>query len=312
MKLAFLTNAYTDGTWTQEAAIRRIAQAGYTGVAILADKPLLWLPEANLNAVVRSYRRVLDETGLYLTNVNGFTAQGYLGRDLGAPGSHFGPIFTDVDEESRQIKIAYTKRVIDLAAELGDSSVNARNVSIGTGYPPEGVPDDIVRRYVVEAIKPCAAYAHERGVSLNIEPEPGMPGGTTRECMKMIEDVDCPAFGVNFDIGHIYAIGEDVSSSALWLAPWIRGVDIDDIVAGDVNRFDPNSGLPLHDHQVPGDGDMPLFEIIRTIQIPVMYRGHYTVELYNHSHHAEEVTEQSIRRLRPIFAEVERAYKKAP
>ena len=306
MKLAFLTNAYTDGTWIQEDAIRRIAEAGYTGVAILADKPLLWLPEANLNDVVRSYRQVLDATGLYLTNVNGFTAQGYLGRDLGAPGSHFGPIFTDVDEESRQIKIAYTKRVIDLAAELGDDSVNARNVSIGTGYPPKDIPADIVWRYVVEAIKPCAAYAHERGVSLNLEPEPGMPGGTSRECLQMISDVDCPAFGVNFDIGHLYAIGEDVSESALRLAPWIRGVDIDDIVASDVNRFDPDSGLPLHDHQVPGDGDMPLPRILRTLQVLVMYRGYYTVELYNHSHHAEEVTDLSIERLRPIFAEVGR------
>jgi sugar phosphate isomerase/epimerase len=110
---------------------------------------------------------------------------------------------------------------------------------------------------------------------------------------------------VNFDIGHLYAWGQDVPKAIRTLAPKIRGVDIEDIRASDIGRFSPETGLPLHDHEVPGDGDMPLADIIRTLR-ENWYDGFYTVELYNKSHIAEEVTDLSIERLRPIFAEVER------
>jgi len=302
MRLGFSTNAYTNGQWTLEMAASRIAKAGYGGVTILADEPLLWLSAMDFeerSAYAESLRKLLDKLGLYVTNVNGFTAQGHYGKQKGAPGQKFGPIFSDADLHLRAWKVRYTKLTIDFAARIGD----AKNVSIGSGYAPRDVSSPEAWRWMVNAIRECVGYAEDQDVRLNIEPEPGLLVGNVEDAERLLSEIDSSHFGVNFDTGHFYAAGDDVPKAIRRLWPRIYSVDLEDIRATDIGRVHPDTGLPVHEHEVPGDGDMPLREILETFR-DVGYQGWYTVELYNHAHHPEEVTDASFKKLKPLFEEV--------
>ena len=99
-RLSFGSNAFTDGRFTLEEAIRAIAKEGYLGVNILADAPLLWPPIPS-KARLRSIRKALQETKLVVSGINGFTASGHYGERNAPPGQDFGPSFSDKDPHLR-------------------------------------------------------------------------------------------------------------------------------------------------------------------------------------------------------------------
>ena len=152
-KVAFGSNAFTNGRYTLEDALRIIAREGYRGVNILADAPLLWPPLLSTSEL-RSLKTVLSETRLTVAGINGFTAAGHLGGRKAPPGQDFGPSFSDKEPESRAQKVEYTRQVIDLAVSLG-----TRDISIGSGYLPSGVEREVAWQWMREAIKEAAEYA---------------------------------------------------------------------------------------------------------------------------------------------------------
>lgn len=268
-RIAFGSNAFTSGKYTLEDTLRIIAREGYSGVNLLADAPLLW-PLTLSMSQLRSIGDTLRETGLTVSSINGFTAAGHLGGRKAPPGQDFGPSFSDKDPASRAQKITYTKQVIELAWQLG-----VHDVSIGSGYPPEGVDRDVAWQWMREAIEEAVAYAKPRGVHLNIESEPALLVGTPDDVEQLLKEVPAPALGVNADIGHWYVCGEDVSTQIRRFKDRIHGADIEDIALVD--------GKPRHYHLVPGDGDMPLQEIFKTFR-EIGFEEWYTIELYSQSH----------------------------
>lgn len=290
-RLAFLTNAYTNGDWSLESAIERIAKEGYAGVGILADAPLIWLPDLSANErseKIRSLREVLASSGIAVSSVNGFTAAGYYGARDTAPGQQFGPSFSDADQELREYKVNYTRLVVDLAADL-----NCPNVSFGSGYPPEGVEREEAWQWMSEAIAKAVDYAQSKGVRLNLEYEPDLLIGGADDAARLLEEMPSASLGLNFDIGHSFVCGEDVVKEIHRFGDQIHGVDFEDIGVDE-------TGKPVHAHQVPGQGVMPLEDILRAFE-EIGYDGWFTVELYNHSHHPEYVTRASMEASRQIF-----------
>src|SRR4051794_41334487 len=73
-KLAFSTTAYTRHPLAD--ALRGIRRAGFAGVEILADEPHAYPPKIDAN-LTDTVRRVLDETGLAVSNINGNCSFGY-------------------------------------------------------------------------------------------------------------------------------------------------------------------------------------------------------------------------------------------
>jgi len=291
MKFAFSTNAYTNGRYTIEDAIRRIAKSGYAGATILADKPLVWVPEIT-QSQIRSIKQVLQETGLQASSVNGFTAAGYYGDLKTAPGQKFGPIFSDADPKMRAWKVVYTKKVVDLAHELG-----TRDVSIGSGYPPQGVDRETAWNQMREAIEECVAYAEKKDVRLNIEYEPDLLVGGEEDAARILKEIPSPNFGLNFDIGHSFVCGENVVDQIRRFRDRIHAADFEDMGVDE-------KGNRVHAHMVPGEGVMPLEEILRTF-LDVGYDGWHVVELYNHFRHPAKVTNESMRYLRKIEKKLE-------
>lgn len=281
-RLAFGSNAFTDGSWTIEEAIRAIAKEGYRAVNILADAPLLWPLPLSLEKL-RSIKAVLKETRLVVSGINGATASGYWGTREKPPGQDFGPCFADKEPGLRKAKIAFTMLTIDLAEQL-----NARDISILSGYCPDNIYPGEAWEWMRDAIGEALAYAKTKGVNLNIEFEPRVLINSSDDAALLLQELNHPNLGVNFDIGHSLVAGEDVVSQIRRLAHKINGVDIEDIGLDD-------KGKPVHIHLIPGDGVMPFEEIFRVLKdIGFKKKHYYHVEMYSQFNRPVEAARRSM------------------
>jgi sugar phosphate isomerase/epimerase len=130
--------------------------------------------------------------------------------------------------------------------------------------------------------------ARDLGVTVLIEPEPGLLLDTTDDFLEFIGTVPHGQVALNFDIGHFYCVGEDPAEAARDLAPWIRHVHIEDIA--------PNRE---HRHLVPGRGAIDLPRVITALR-DIGYDGWITVELYPYESTARQVADEALRYLERI------------
>lgn len=97
-------------------------------------------------------------------------------------------------------KIPQSKRIVDLAADLGTQVVTTH-----IGVVPEN-REDPVYAHMVEACRDIGTYARDRGIAFAIEtgPEP------SRRLASFLDDVDTPGMAVNFDPANLVMVhGED-------------------------------------------------------------------------------------------------------
>ena len=293
MKLAFSTNAYTSGKYTLIEAINRIADAGYRGVEILADHPLLW-PFSVTEKEIKEIKDTLVKRNIAVSGINAFTCSRYwLEKEWskkppkggGPPGQKFGPCFCDYEEEYREKRIEYTKKVIDFAVKLG-----VKDISTCSGYQPLRGTREMAWQNMVLALKKVIDYAKKRGVRINIEYEPGLLVGSALETERIVKEIDSSNFGVNFDIGHSFVCDEDVPAVIRKLKKYIHTIHIEDIGLDAKRR-------PVHYHLIPGRGEIPLREIFQTLR-DINYDGWYTVELYTYFKNPILATRESIKYLK--------------
>ncbi|MDA2936315.1 sugar phosphate isomerase/epimerase [Patescibacteria group bacterium AH-259-L05] len=292
MKLAFSTNAYTDGRYTLIDAMNRIANAGYAGVTILADYPLLW-PLHVTKTELKEIKDTLEKRKLSVASVNGFTCSGFWlkkkwKKEKAPPGANFGPCFCDYQDENRRKRIEYTKKVIDFTKAIG-----GKDISTCSGIlPTKGGTRALAWQHTVDGLRKVVAYAEKKGVRINIEYEPGLLVGSGEEAWQMIKKINSPHFGFNFDIGHSFSCEEDVPALIKRFAKKIYGVDVEDIDRD-------NNGKPIHSHLVPGQGSMPLEKIFKAFK-SIGYNGWFIVELYTMYKRPVKVTHQSYTYLKQL------------
>ncbi|HVG38572.1 MAG TPA: sugar phosphate isomerase/epimerase family protein [Pyrinomonadaceae bacterium] len=143
----------------------------------------------------------------------------YLGRlrqhlatkNLEAPMMCASPDFTQPDEAAREREIEREKQMIDVTADLGGNYCR-----VLSGQRREEVSRADGVRWTVESIKSLLPYAAERGVVLIMEnhykdgywlyPEFAQPLDIFTE---IIEQIDSPSFGVNYDPSNAIIGGED-------------------------------------------------------------------------------------------------------
>ncbi|HWE40284.1 MAG TPA: sugar phosphate isomerase/epimerase family protein [Isosphaeraceae bacterium] len=279
MRLAFSTNAYM--RFPFEEAAERIRGFGYEGLELMADVPHAW-PAGLLPATKRAIRRAMDENGLEFSNVNAFMMNAV--ADHRQP--YWYPSFLEPDEGYRRVRIDHTHRAIDLCADLGAPHITTE----------PGGPLSLVRRrdegidLFVEALRPLAEHAHERGVLLLIEPEPGLLIETTAQYLEVAERVGVPSIGLNFDVGHAFCMGEDLPAQIAAMAPYTRHYHLEDIAP---TRF--------HHHLVPGTGAIDFREVVAAIQ-GTGYDGWLTVELYPFVDDPDAAARRALEVLAPLVA----------
>jgi len=121
------------------------------------------------------------------------------------------PDFTHPDETFRQNEIQREKYAIDMAAALGSKYCR---VLSGQRRPKISREDGI--RYSVDCINECLPYAADRGITLNIENHykdgswsyPEFAQQMDVFC-ELIDQIDHPNFGVNYDPSNTILAGED-------------------------------------------------------------------------------------------------------
>jgi sugar phosphate isomerase/epimerase len=174
------------------------------------------------------------------------------------------PSWIEPDPHYRQIRIDHTTRALTLARELGAACVTTEP----GGPVPEGVSWQSQLRLFVEMLKPVLEHAEREGVLLLIEPEPGLLIETADQFLELMQHLDSPAVGLNFDIGHAYCVNDDPATTIPRVAQWIRHFHLEDIAA-----------TRVHHHMVPGDGAIDFVGALKAIKA-LNYDGWVTIELY--------------------------------
>ena len=268
--LAYSSNAYMN--YSVEETIRRIAELGFAGLELLADVPHAW-PAGLLEERKRSIRDCLAESGVRISNVNGFMMNAV--ADPRQPYWH--PSWIEPDAHYRAIRREHTKRALRLAAELG-----APGIQTEPGGPLN--PDQTWHQAAdvfYEEFMPCVAVAEQQGVDLLIEPEPGLMIETFEQYLEFVDRVDSPAVGLNFDIGHAFCVGQEPEDWIPRMAEHSRHYHIEDIAA-----------TRVHAHKVPGEGAID-FELALRAILETGYEGWVTVELYPYIDNPDDAGRQA-------------------
>jgi len=257
LRLAFSSNAYLDVP--VEEAIARIAGFGYAGIELLADVPHAW-PAGLLPVQKRAIRAALDRAGLAISNINAFMMNAV--ADPRQPYWH--PGWTDPDPHYRAIRREHTKRALRLAAELGAAAISTEP----GGELQPGQTREQATAIFYDEIMPVLDVAAEVGVTLLVEPEPGLLIEKFGQYLEFAERVNHPALGLNFDIGHAYCVGEDPAEWVPRMQAHTRHYHFEDIAA-----------TRVHHHLVPGEGAIDFTATFRAIAActPDLW---VTVELY--------------------------------
>jgi sugar phosphate isomerase/epimerase len=279
IRLAFSSNAYLRFSFREAA--RRIATIGYQGLELMADVPHAW-PACLLPETKRAILADMAGNGLAFSNVNAFMMNAV--ADPRQP--YWYPSFIDPDPNYRQIRIDHTRRALSLCAELG-----APHITTEPGGPLEpGRSRQKTIDLFVEVLKPLAGHAHDLGVLLLIEPEPGLLLETTDQYLEVAERLNAPSIGLNFDVGHAFCVREDLPAAISKLAPHTRHYHVEDI-----------SGERVHHHLVPGSGAIDFAGVFQAI-VKTGYAGWVTVELYPFVDDPDEAARQALSVLKPLLA----------
>jgi sugar phosphate isomerase/epimerase len=278
-KLAFSTNAYLKYSFPEAA--RRLAAIGYAGVEIMADVPHAW-PACLLEDQKQAIREALAANRLGVSNVNAFMMNA-----ISDPRQRYWhPSWIEPDRHYRQIRIDHTVRSLSLARELGGSCITTE-----PGGPVEpGGSWGAALKVFVEGLKPVAEHAEKEGVLLLVEPEPGLLIEKADQFLELMQHVDSPAVGLNFDIGHFYCVGDDPPATVHRLAPYIRHFHLEDIAA-----------TRVHHHLIPGEGAIDFAATLRAIRA-INYQGWITIELYPYVDDPDHAARTALQRVLEIMA----------
>lgn len=279
MKLAFSTNAFT--RYSLDAAIRHIQKAGFKGVEILADVPHAY-PDAIDEALVKSVRKTLDETGISVSNVNCNCSFGYW-KDA-PPEPYFEPSLISPNPKHRADRTRLILKTLDFAKQIG-----AANISITSGRCLGGMPPDAAAKQFAESMKPILDRAVKLDVRVGIECEPGLFLEYVAELKQWIDQLATPHFGANLDIGHSQIIGESVPDAVRMLSGRIWNMHVEDIPGR------------KHYHMIPGDGTLDWAAFREAVQ-EIRYDRFLTVELYTHTADPTAAAEKSFAFLERLFA----------
>lgn len=277
MKLAFASNAFKRNTLVE--AIDAIAAAGYGGVELMADlhhaHPLTFTAARR-----RETKSQLAALGLFVSNVNAFTHF--------VDGDTYRPTWIETDAHRVRTRIEHTIGSIELAAEFG-----CRTVSIQPGGPTIGRREsrEALLGQFAEGLSACVSTAKACGVTIGVEPEPGLLIQTAAEFAEFKRQYfsDEPSVRMNCDVGHLFCVGEDPAAVIHRWPELIAHVHLEDIGA---NR--------VHQHLMPGAGVID-FDSIRNALKETGYGGPVTVELYPFESDAAAIARRSAQKIQPIW-----------
>lgn len=260
------TNGFTDHPLP--AALDVLQHHGYVAVALTLGHPHLDPFAADWRAQTEALAADLHRRGLRVVVETG-------ARYLLDPLRKHRPTLVDREAGPR---LAFLRRAVEIAAIL-----DADCVSLWSGVAPDDVPVDQARVLLEERLLELTAFASAAGVTLALEPEPGMLVETVADALALRARLGHPAnLGLTVDLGHCVVVEPEGVVGALRAAgPLLRNVQADDMLPG------------AHEHLPFGEGELDLDAALQALR-DLEYAGVIAVELPRHAHAAPELARASM------------------
>ncbi|MEM7164323.1 MAG: sugar phosphate isomerase/epimerase family protein [Planctomycetota bacterium] len=273
LRYGYISNGFADHSLEQMVQV--LARFGYSGIGITLDHQHLDPAQAT-SKTLRHTRKLLEKEGLHPVIETG--ARFY----LDAFRKHR-PCLVSVDRNGRAKRVAYYRRAIEIAAELG-----ANVVSLWSGAAPANTPESVSWERLTTSLPEVLDYAAASGVKIGFEPEPGMFIESLADFRELYRRLPHEALAMTVDLGHLAITEESPLPERLAeCMPQVVNVHIDDI------RERRHEHLPL------GSGEIdfaPLLQVLRDAN----YDGVALVELSRHSHEAPLQAQRSLLYLRSL------------
>lgn len=270
MRLGFSTNSIGDVDPLD--ALPLLAELGYTSLALTLDRHTIDPFATAVPLHIDRWRRALTAHGMRCVIETG-------ARHLLDVQVKHEPTFVTADPAGRGRRADFTRRAIDIAAELG-----ADCVSMWSGVVRDAAPGDVVWDRLVAAVGSVVDHAAKRGVVIGFEPEPGMFIDTFDRYGLLRDRLGRPGgLRLTVDLGHLECMGE--RPLAARLAAWgeeIVNVHVDDMLAC------------RHEHLPLGQGDVDFAPLIAALAA-AGYSGGLHVELPRQAHRWLETARESAR-----------------
>jgi sugar phosphate isomerase/epimerase len=253
-RYGFRTAAFSD--LTAEGAARRLASLGFDCLELCLE-PRDMRPERLDEDRCRGLRRVFDEIGIGLASV-----------------SYHG------DHDPAEVRRANQERAVTIAHWMGADIlvVNAERAVDKKHQWPEHVGHF---RHLCRDAEPL-------GVTLAVEPEPGLVVGTSEEMARMMAEVGSPRLRVNLDVGHAEVTDDDPAETIRWMGDALVHLHLEDIA----DR--------VHRHLPFGYGDIDFVSIRQALE-EIGYGGPYVADLFGQEAPPGEVAERALAAMRARF-----------
>ena len=257
-------------------AIELIAKAGYEGVALTLDWHHLDPFSHDWGRRTMKLHHQLQRVGLGCVIETG-------ARFLLRSDEKHEPTLLNPEEEGRVRRIDFLKRAIEIAAQL-----EAETVSFWAGVRQESVEEELAWKYLREGVSELLSFAHDHGVVLSLEPEPGHLVETNADYDRLLSHLPNWQLRLALDVGHVWVTGESEPAEAV-----VRYADRLGTVAIEGMNRGVHVHLPLH------EGDMDLDPILQNLQ-RIEYNGLVCVELSRESHRAHQAIPESVAFLKQL------------
>lgn len=248
--------------------IRRIAKAGFKATELVG-----WTPDVISDYYtpqnVKELKSVLDGEGMILSQ--------FCTHPRG---------LSSADAAVRAANIDHWKRAVEIGKELGTGLINMVShhpfaFNEGSDVPrivtkplvqkfavdlPKGLDWEQNYEDYVDAIRQCALACADADLGMTIEPHPFRYVANNASAIRLLEKVDVPALGINFDPSHTFPCGEFPNMSIYQLGHRIKHCHVSD-----------NDGI-TNVHWRPGAGKMDWVGMFSALQ-DIGYDGVVNIEL---------------------------------
>lgn len=202
-----------------DKTIARIGKAGFRSTELIAwDRAAIddyYTPDT-----IKLLRQTLDDNGMHLSQ--------FVVNNHGA---------TSEDRAEKALAIDTFKRGVDLGVKLGATIINTVThfpfqirMPVITDRPhmqtfshpvPSGL--DWNRNWLeyVDTLRGYAEYCQAAGVQYSIEPHPFRYGANTEGLLRILDAVNSPALGINYDPSHTFPVGDMPHVALYRLAPHV-------------------------------------------------------------------------------------------
>ena len=218
-----------------DTALTHIAWAGYRYVELAAIRGMAEHVHPDMDrSQARAVQRAISDHGLTVTAM-----------EVGVPDR------------------ARLERLLPLAEEIGAPIVN-----IGSGGT---TGDSKPVEQVIATISELAELAHRHGVRLAVKPHVGQAIHDSKTGLQLMDEVQHPALGLNFDPSHLFRAKENPEDVATVWGKWIVTSHF-----RDCDSREQRVGVP--ETQIPGRGSVDLPATLQALR-DIPYTGPLNLEV---------------------------------